>query len=92
MISPSYISFESALSYRGLIPEAVYTTTSACLKRARRFASKVGLFSFTPIPARAFMEEHGVEVIDLDLPECVNMMNDFIAEKPALWNEDIGEL
>ena len=42
--------------------------------------------------ARAFMEQHGVEVVDLDLPECVGMMRDFIAEKPALWNEDIGEL
>jgi cytosine deaminase len=38
-----------------------------------------------------FMRSHGVEVIDLDLPECVEMMEDFIAEKPELWNEDIGE-
>jgi len=42
--------------------------------------------------ARAFMEQHGVEVIDLDLPECVTMMAQFIADKPTLWNEDIGEL
>jgi cytosine deaminase len=41
--------------------------------------------------AREFMEQHGVEVIDLDLPECVSMMEDFIAAKPELWNEDIGE-
>jgi creatinine deaminase len=37
-----------------------------------------------------FMRRHGVEVIDLDLPECVEMMKRFIAEHPALWNEDIG--
>jgi cytosine/creatinine deaminase len=37
-----------------------------------------------------FMRSHGVEVIDLDLPECVELMRKFIAEKPALWNEDIG--
>jgi cytosine/creatinine deaminase len=42
--------------------------------------------------ARAFMEEHGIEVVDLDLPECVEMMEAFIADKPELWNEDIGEL
>ncbi|MBK9213942.1 MAG: nucleoside deaminase [Saprospiraceae bacterium] len=42
--------------------------------------------------AREFMESHGVEVIDLDLPECVNMMEDFIEKNPKLWNEDIGEL
>jgi len=42
--------------------------------------------------ARVLMEAHGVEVIDLNLPECVEMMRSFIAENPALWNEDIGEL
>jgi cytosine/creatinine deaminase len=38
-----------------------------------------------------FMRSHGVEVIDLDLPECYEMMGDFIEAHPALWNEDIGE-
>ncbi len=42
--------------------------------------------------ARAFMEEHGIEVIDLDLLECVEMMESFIAARPELWNEDIGEV
>jgi len=42
--------------------------------------------------AREFMESHGVKVIDLDLPQCVKMMEKFISEKPELWNEDIGEL
>jgi cytosine deaminase len=42
--------------------------------------------------ARAFMESHGVEVIDLDMTECVSMMEKFINENPTLWNEDIGEL
>lgn len=41
--------------------------------------------------AREFMESHGVEVIDLDLDECVAMMDDFINENPELWNEDIGK-
>ena len=42
--------------------------------------------------AKEFMESHGVEVIDLNLDECKNMMNDFISKNPSLWNEDIGEL
>ena len=42
--------------------------------------------------ARSFLEQNGVEVIDLDLSECISMMKKFIAENPALWNEDIGEL
>ena len=37
-----------------------------------------------------FMRSHGVEVLDLDLPECVEMMQEFIAKHPELWNEDIG--
>ncbi|HEY4282769.1 MAG TPA: nucleoside deaminase [Chthoniobacterales bacterium] len=41
--------------------------------------------------ASDFMRSHGVEVIDLDLPECVRMMEEFIANNPALWNEDIGK-
>ena len=39
---------------------------------------------------REFMEAHGVEVIDLDLDECKQLMRDFIAANPELWNEDIG--
>lgn len=41
--------------------------------------------------AVAFMREHGVEVIDLNNEECINMMTTFIAENPTLWNEDIGK-
>ncbi|MYW68121.1 nucleoside deaminase [Streptomyces sp. SID8379] len=38
-----------------------------------------------------WLAEHGVEVVLLDDPECVGMMEDFIAARPELWNEDIGE-
>ena len=33
----------------------------------------------------------GVEVLDLDDPACIQMMGDFIAARPDLWLEDIGE-
>ena len=39
-----------------------------------------------------FMKEHGIEVINLQLPECIEMMEAFIRERPDLWFEDIGEL
>ncbi len=42
--------------------------------------------------AKEFMESHGVEVIDMNLEECKDMMRQFIEEEPRLWNEDIGEL
>lgn len=40
--------------------------------------------------ASEFMRAHGVEVIDLSDPTCIDMMEKFIIEKPDLWNEDIG--
>ena len=41
--------------------------------------------------ARDFMESHGIEVSDLDVAECVTLMEEFIAARLDLWNEDIGE-
>ena len=37
-----------------------------------------------------WLREHGVNVVDLDDGRCVQMMKDFIAARPDLWNEDIG--
>ncbi|MFF5707526.1 nucleoside deaminase [Streptomyces sp. NPDC012756] len=34
---------------------------------------------------------HGVEVVVLDDAECAALMREFIAARPALWNEDIGD-
>ncbi|MBU4265626.1 MAG: nucleoside deaminase [Candidatus Altiarchaeales archaeon] len=42
--------------------------------------------------AREFMESHEVEVTDLNLKECRQLMQEFIQKNPELWNEDIGEL
>lgn len=38
-----------------------------------------------------WLKENGVEVIDLDSDECFEMLNEFIAVHPEIWNEDIGE-
>jgi cytosine deaminase len=38
-----------------------------------------------------YLRSRGVEVIVDDDPECIRMMEEFIAEEPELWNEDIGE-
>ena len=42
--------------------------------------------------AGEFMRSHGVEVVNLQLDECIEMMHNFIKERPELWFEDIGEL
>ena len=41
--------------------------------------------------AKEFMVSHGVEVIDLNLDECEQMMSEFIETNSELWNEDIGK-
>ena len=38
-----------------------------------------------------WLKSKGMDVVVLDDPECVKMMNDFIKNNPALWNEDIGQ-
>jgi creatinine deaminase len=42
--------------------------------------------------AREFLESHGIEVVDLNLDVCKQLMKRFIQANPDLWNEDIGEL
>ena len=37
------------------------------------------------------LRSRGVDVVVLDDAECVELMEDFIAREPGLWNEDIGE-
>ncbi len=53
---PSYVSFETALSYYGLIPEAVYRTTCASYGKNRNkvFETAVGDFYYYHIPHDAY--------------------------------------
>jgi cytosine deaminase len=39
-----------------------------------------------------WLRENGVRVVDLDSEECKLLMEGFIREHPAIWNEDIGEI
>jgi cytosine deaminase len=38
-----------------------------------------------------WLREAGVEVIDLQSPECIGMLAGYIRAHPAIWNEDIGD-
>lgn len=59
---PSYLSFEYALSFHGLIPEAVYTYTSATFekKKKKRYATPFGVFTYRDVPSAVF--SLGVEI------------------------------
>jgi creatinine deaminase len=41
--------------------------------------------------AENLLDSRGVEVVVADNAECFEMMEEFIADRPKLWNEDIGE-
>lgn len=38
-----------------------------------------------------WLRERGIEVVDLDSPDCVEMLTTFIKAHPDVWDEDIGE-
>lgn len=38
----------------------------------------------------AYVRSRGVDLVILDDPECIRLMEEFIAARPELWNEDIG--
>jgi predicted transcriptional regulator of viral defense system len=51
---PSYISLESALSWHGWIPEAVYTLTNVSSDKSKQFNTPLGIFSYNRIPQKIF--------------------------------------
>ena len=39
----------------------------------------------------AWLRENGVEVVDMNSAECIEMLAAYTAANPEIWNEDIGE-
>jgi len=60
---PSHISLESALSWHGLIPEAVYQVSSVTVQRSRTFTTPLGVFTFQRVPAR--LPRAGVQALQV---------------------------
>ena len=80
-------------TYRGTTMVTTLSPCWYCSGLVRQF----GISRLVVGEARTFygghdwLAENGVEVVVLDDPECVQMMAEFIAAHPQLWNEDIGE-
>ena len=53
---PSYLSFEFALAYYSLIPEAVYSFTSATFekKKAKQYVTPYGTYTYRDVPSEAY--------------------------------------
>jgi len=59
---PSYLSFEYALAWYGLIPESVHQFTSATYgkRRARQYETPFGVFTYRDVPEAAY--PYGVQL------------------------------
>jgi cytosine deaminase len=80
-------------SYSGLV---MVTTLAPCwycsgLVRQFRIGALVVGESRTFAGGLDWLRENGMEVIDLDSPECRELLESFIAAHPEIWHEDIGE-
>ena len=64
LYGPSYISFESALSFYKLIPERVYVMRSMTIKRARNFSTPLGDFEYVSSKNEYFQIGIHQEIID----------------------------
>ncbi len=80
-------------NYRGTILYSTLMPCYLCAGAVVQFGIKkvIAGESKTFPGAREFMVSHGVEVVDLNLDECEQMMRHFITTNPELWNEDIGK-
>ena len=81
-------SYRDTVIYSTLMPCYMCAGTIVQFKIPKVIVGESQTFS----GAREFMESHGVEVIDMDDPSCIEMMQEFIKSNASLWNEDIGEV
>jgi hypothetical protein len=83
---PSYLSFETALSWHGMIPEGVAEILSATPKRANSFTNSFGRYRYLTVPKTVY--PIGIQrVADPDLPFLIaspsKALVDRIAREPG---------
>lgn len=61
LYTPSYISFDTALSHYGLIPETVYSITSATTKATRRFIVQGINYTYQTLKKEFFTGYHAIK-------------------------------
>jgi cytosine/creatinine deaminase len=89
-------AFRNAGRQRGYRDKVMVTTLAPCwycsgLVRQFNIGTVVVGESVNFAGGLDWLREAGVEVVDLNSRECIEMLGGFIAAHPELWNEDIGE-
>jgi cytosine deaminase len=79
-------------SYRDLIMVTTLAPCWYCSGLVRQFGFRKLIVgeSRTFQGGAEWLRSFGVEVIDLDSQPCFDLLNTFIAQRPEIWNEDIG--
>ncbi len=77
-----------SLTLASTLSPCIMCTGTALLYRVRRVV--IGE-NRNFLGAEDLFRRHGVELVHLDDPRCVELMRRFIAEHPDLWAEDIGD-
>ena len=80
-------------TYRGTTMVTTLSPCWYCSGLVRQFGiSRVVIGEArTFVGGHGWLAGHGVEIVLLDDPTCVDLMTAFIEARPALWYEDIGE-
>lgn len=88
--APSYISFEMALSYYGLIPESVYGITSASTRKTSSFKTTLGSFVYRTIRPKLYfgfnLEKYGRKLFRIASAEKAFL--DLFYIKPGIRRKD----
>lgn len=64
LYGPSYVSFQTALSYYGLIDDVPQRTMSASFRLHKQFTTPIGLFEYIPLPPSYYPIGISREVVD----------------------------
>jgi cytosine deaminase len=89
-------AFRKAGRQRSYVDKVMVTTLSPCwycsgLIRQFRIGTVVIGESVNFQGGIDWLRENGVEVIDLESKECIDLLSSYIEAHPEVWNEDIGE-
>lgn len=99
--SPTRHGETDCLENIGRLPASVYATSTmiTTLSPCDMCAGAMLLYKIprviigenrTFVGAEDLLRSRGVQVVVVDDQACVELMTDFIAAEPGLWNEDIG--
>ena len=84
---PSYISFETALSYYRLIPENIYMITSASTRRTSLFETPMARFSYRTIKPSLFFG-YSLLTSGIKIAFVEKAILDYLYINPAVRNAD----